>query len=72
VVAGFLAGAAVAQVPAGEAKLAAQDLEFAQEAAIGGLTEVTLGELALQKPRANRSCSLDSAWSRITGRLTRS
>jgi putative membrane protein len=54
VVAGLLAGAAVAQVRASEAKLAAQDLEFAHEAAIGGLTEVTLGELALQEAKSEQ------------------
>ena len=30
----------------GQAELASQDLQFAQEAAIGGLKEVTTGELA--------------------------
>ena len=34
------------QIQAGEAELAAQDLEFAQKAAEGGVMEVELGELA--------------------------
>jgi putative membrane protein len=50
-IAGFLAGPALAQAQTGQAELAPQDLEFAQEAAIGGLMEVTLGELALQQAK---------------------
>jgi putative membrane protein len=50
-IAGFLAGPALAQAQTGEAELAPQDLAFAQEAAIGGLMEVTLGELALQQAK---------------------
>jgi putative membrane protein len=50
-IAGFLAGPALAQAQTGQAELAPQDLQFAQEAAIGGLKEVTLGELALQQAK---------------------
>jgi putative membrane protein len=46
---GFLAGPALAQA---QTELAPQDLEFAQEAAIGGLMEVTLGELAQQQAKS--------------------
>jgi putative membrane protein len=47
---GFLACPAL-QIQAGEAELAAQDLEFAQKAAEGGLMEVELGELAQQQAK---------------------
>jgi putative membrane protein len=48
---GCLAGPPLAQAQTGQAELAPQDLQFAQEAAIGGLKEVTLGELALQQAK---------------------
>ena len=47
---GFLACPAL-QIQAGEAELAALDLEFAQKAAEGGLMEVQLGELAQQQAK---------------------
>jgi putative membrane protein len=47
---GFLACPAP-QIQAGEAELAAQDLEFAQKAAEGGLMEVQFGELAQQQAK---------------------
>jgi putative membrane protein len=46
---GFLAGPGLVQAQAGEAELAAQDMEFADKAAEGGLMEVQLGELAQQQ-----------------------
>jgi putative membrane protein len=45
---GFLAYPALAQA---QAELAAQDLQFAEEAAAGGLKEVALGELAQEKAK---------------------
>jgi predicted outer membrane protein len=48
---GFLACPALVQAQAGEAELAAQDLEFAEKAAEGGFMEVQLGELAQQQAK---------------------
>ena len=42
---------ALVQAQTGQAELAAQDLQFAEEATIGGLKEVTLGELAQQQAK---------------------
>ena len=50
-VAGLLAHPALVQAQTGQAELAAQDLQFAEEATIGGLKEVTLGELAQQQAK---------------------
>ena len=49
--AGLLIGPALAQAQTGEVELAPQDQKFSEEAAIGGLMEVTLGELALQQAK---------------------
>jgi hypothetical protein len=46
---GVLASPALAQSQTGQAELAQQDLEFAKEAASGGLKEVALGELAQEQ-----------------------
>jgi putative membrane protein len=48
---GFLAFSAFGQAQAGEAELAAQDLEFAEKAAEGGLMEVQLGKLAQEQAK---------------------
>jgi hypothetical protein len=58
---GFLAGPALVQAQAGEAELAAQDLEFAGKAAEGGLMEVQLGELASSRQRTSKWWSSGSA-----------
>ena len=49
--AGLLVGPALAQAQTGEVELAPRDQKFSEEAAIGGLMEVTLGELALQQAK---------------------
>ena len=46
-----LAHPALAQTQTGQAELAKQDLEFAQEAAAGGLKEVMFGQLAQQQAK---------------------
>jgi putative membrane protein len=51
---GLLACLALAQGQTGQTELAQQDLEFAQEAAAGGLKEVTLGELAQEKAKSEQ------------------
>jgi putative membrane protein len=48
-VAGLVACQAGGQTETRQAELASQDLQFAQEAAMGGLKEVTLGGLARQR-----------------------
>jgi putative membrane protein len=48
---GLLAFPAFGQAQAGEAELAAQDLEFAEKAAEGGLMEVQLGKLAQEQAK---------------------
>ena len=48
---GLFAQPALIQAQTGQAELASQDLQFAEEAAIGGLKEVTLGELAQQQAK---------------------
>jgi putative membrane protein len=48
---GLLAFSAFGQAQAGEAELAAQDLEFAEKAAEGGLMEVQLGKLAQEQAK---------------------
>lgn len=47
----LLAHPVLVQAQTGQAELAAQDLQFAEKAAIGGLKEVTLGELAQQQAK---------------------
>jgi putative membrane protein len=51
---GLLAYPALAQSQTGQAELAEQDLEFAQEAAAGGLKEVALGELAQEQAKSEQ------------------
>ena len=48
---GLFACPALAQ---GQAELAPQDLEFAQEAAAGGLKEVMFGQLAQQQAKSDQ------------------
>jgi hypothetical protein len=48
-VAGLLGCQAGGQSETRQAELASQDLQFAQDAAMGGLKEVTLGGLAQQR-----------------------
>jgi hypothetical protein len=52
-ISGFLTCPAL-QIQAGEAELAAQDLEFAQKAAEGGLMEVQLGEQRSSRRKTSR------------------
>jgi putative membrane protein len=47
-----LGSPALAQSQTGQAELAQQDLEFAKEAAAGGLKEVALGELAQEQAKS--------------------
>ena len=49
---GLLGSPALAQSQTGQAELAQQDLEFAKEAAAGGLKEVALGELAQEQAKS--------------------
>ena len=69
---GLFAHPALAQAQTGQAELASQDLQFAEEAAIGCLKEVTLGELAQQQAKDEQVVQFGSAWSRTTARPTKS